>query len=47
VGTPFCITVDHDSLVDNKVTVRNRDTTKQEREKIEDIVSYIKRNISC
>jgi glycyl-tRNA synthetase len=46
VGTPFCITVDHDSLNDNKVTVRDRDTTKQERKKIQDIASYIKEKIS-
>ena len=31
IGTPFCITVDHDSLVDNCVTVRDRDTMTQER----------------
>ena len=47
VGTPFCITVDHDTLKDNKVTIRDRDTTKQEREKIEDLVLYIKEKISC
>ncbi|MDD2292962.1 MAG: glycine--tRNA ligase, partial [Bacteroidales bacterium] len=31
IGTPFCITIDHDTLVDNCVTVRDRDTMKQER----------------
>ncbi len=31
IGTPYCVTVDHDSLDDNKVTLRNRDTAKQER----------------
>jgi glycyl-tRNA synthetase len=31
IGTPFCITVDHESLEDNAVTVRNRDTWEQER----------------
>jgi glycyl-tRNA synthetase len=31
IGTPFCVTVDHDSLVDNAVTVRDRDTWEQER----------------
>ncbi|HWR27094.1 MAG TPA: glycine--tRNA ligase [Candidatus Thermoplasmatota archaeon] len=46
IGTPFCITVDHDSLNDNQVTVRNRDTTKQERIKIQDIAPYIKGKIS-
>jgi len=47
VGTPFCITVDHDTLNDKKVTVRNRDTTKQERKKIQDVASYIKGKIPC
>jgi len=45
IGTPFCITVDHDSLNDEKVTVRDRDTTKQERRKIQDIASYLKEKI--
>ncbi len=31
IGTPFCVTVDHESLEDNAVTVRNRDTWEQER----------------
>ena len=35
IGTPFCITVDHDTLTDNCVTVRYRDTMKQERIAIE------------
>ncbi len=46
IGTPFCITVDHDSLTDNMVTIRDRDTTKQERKKIEEIFSYIRGKIS-
>jgi glycyl-tRNA synthetase len=46
IGTPFCITVDHDSLTDQKVTLRDRDTTKQEREKIQDISTYLKKKIS-
>ena len=31
IGTPFCVTVDHQSLEDNAITVRNRDTWEQER----------------
>ena len=31
IGTPFCITVDHQTLEDNTVTVRHRDTMQQER----------------
>jgi glycyl-tRNA synthetase len=46
VGTPFCITIDHDSLNDNQVTVRNRDTTKQERIPIRELVSHMKEKIA-
>jgi glycyl-tRNA synthetase len=41
IGTPYCITVDYDSLNDNSVTIRERDTMKQERVKLEDLVSKI------
>jgi len=41
IGTPLCITIDYDSLEDNTVTLRNRDTTKQDRVKIEDIEKSI------
>ena len=34
IGTPYCITVDHQTLQDNTVTIRNRDTMKQERVEI-------------
>ncbi|PSQ17190.1 glycine--tRNA ligase [Halobacteriales archaeon QS_8_69_26] len=37
VGTPFCVTVDHDSLEDGAATVRDRDTTEQVRVPIEDL----------
>ncbi|MFH1759229.1 MAG: glycine--tRNA ligase [Patescibacteria group bacterium] len=37
IGTPFCVTVDFDSLKDNKVTVRDRDSMKQERIKIPEL----------
>ena len=40
IGTPYCITVDFDTLEDNSVTVRNRDTMKQKRIKIEDLRDY-------
>ncbi len=41
VGTPFCITVDFDSLEDAAVTVRNRNTTEQERVKIDELDRYL------
>jgi len=44
-GTPFCITVDHDTLEDNMVTIRHRDTMLQERVKIEDLSDIIKKDV--
>ncbi len=40
IGTPYCITVDFDSLKDKSVTIRERDTMKQERIKIENLRDY-------
>ena len=40
-GTPFCITVDHESKENNTVTLRNRDYQNQDRVKISDLVSII------
>jgi glycyl-tRNA synthetase len=42
IGTPFCITVDNDTLKDKKVTIRYRDTTKQERKNIDEVIPYLK-----
>ncbi|MDY0097128.1 MAG: glycine--tRNA ligase [Candidatus Dojkabacteria bacterium] len=41
IGTPYCITIDYETLENNTVTVRDRDTMKQERVKIEDLQSAI------
>lgn len=41
IGTPFCITVDYESLENDTVTVRDRDTMEQKRVKIEDLDSVI------
>ena len=41
IGTPFCITIDFDTLEDGAVTVRDRDSMEQERIKIEDLEAYI------
>jgi len=46
VGTPFCVTVDVESLKDKKVTVRERDTMKQERIAAAKIRQYLKEGIS-
>lgn len=42
IGTPFCIVIDFDTLEDDTVTVRDRDTGAQERVKTEDLQKYIK-----
>jgi glycyl-tRNA synthetase len=44
-GTPFCITVDHDTISDNTVTIRHRDTMEQKRVKIEDLRDLIKEEV--
>lgn len=41
IGTPFCITVDFDTMEDNTVTVRDRDTMEQVRMPISELVAYI------
>lgn len=45
VGTPFCITVDFDTLEDDTVTIRDRDTTEQIRMPISDVYSYLEESI--
>ena len=45
-GTPFCITVDHQTKEDDTVTIRHRDTMKQERISISEISYKIKKSIS-
>ncbi|HAN77832.1 MAG TPA: glycine--tRNA ligase [Bacteroidales bacterium] len=46
IGTPYCVTVDHQSLQDNTVTIRYRDTMLQERVKISELKELIKGNVS-
>jgi glycyl-tRNA synthetase len=47
IGTPYCVTVDFDTVEkDNAVTVRDRDTGKQERVKIEELVSVLKQSFA-
>jgi glycyl-tRNA synthetase len=41
IGTPHCITVDYETLENDTVTVRDRDTMEQERVKIEDLDEYL------
>jgi len=41
IGTPYCITIDHQTLEDGTVTIRDRDTMEQQRVKVEEILSVI------
>jgi glycyl-tRNA synthetase len=47
IGTPFCVTVDHESIKDQAVTIRDRDTTQQERIKITKLSDFIRKKILC
>lgn len=45
IGTPFCVTVDFDTLEDGTVTIRDRDSAKQERIKVESIQDYVQEKL--
>ena len=45
IGTFFCLTIDFDSLKNNDLTIRNRDTMKQERVKIKDLIEVLKEKL--
>ncbi|MBS1794554.1 MAG: glycine--tRNA ligase [Acidobacteria bacterium] len=47
IGTPFCVTVDHESLEDHAVTVRDRDTWGQERIPIADLKDYLLKRLNA
>ncbi|MEV0822849.1 glycine--tRNA ligase [Nonomuraea rubra] len=46
IGTPFCITVDFDTLADQAVTIRERDTMAQERIPIDGVESYLRQHLN-
>lgn len=46
IGTPLCITVDHDTLTDHAVTIRDRDTMTQERVAIDQLVAVVAGKVS-
>ena len=45
IGTPYCVTVDFDTLEDESVTIRDRDTMEQVRIKIDDVEKWIEEKI--
>ncbi len=46
IGTPYCITVDHQTIEDNTVTLRHRDTMEQERISIDDLIKTAEQKVS-
>jgi len=47
IGTPLCVTIDHQSLEDEAVTVRDRDTWEQERVKVAELAEYLERRLKA
>jgi glycyl-tRNA synthetase len=47
IGTPLCVTVDHQSLEDEAVTVRDRDTWEQERVKVSELADHLQRRLQA
>ena len=45
IGTPFCLTIDYTTLEDDTITIRDRDTTRQQRLKIDKVKEYIEKAI--
>ncbi|CAN5152762.1 glycine--tRNA ligase [soil metagenome] len=45
IGTPWCVTIDYQTLEDQTVTVRDRDTAVQERVKVEELVEYFQKKL--
>ena len=45
IGTPFCITIDHETLQDEQVTIRFRDTMEQKRVAIKEVVDRVKEKL--
>jgi len=46
IGTPYCVTIDFQTLEDDTVTIRDRDTTKQERVKVTDLAATLQSKLS-
>jgi glycyl-tRNA synthetase len=46
IGTPFCITIDHQTLEDDTVTIRHRDSMEQQRIEVKDLNGLIESRVS-
>ena len=47
IGTPYCVTIDHQTLADRTVTVRDRDTLAQERVAIDELVDALQSRLDA
>ena len=47
IGTPYCLTIDKETLEDNQITIRDRDTAKQERIPIEDAIKIVQGRLNA
>jgi glycyl-tRNA synthetase len=45
IGTPFCVTIDFETLEDNSITVRHRDTMEQERVSVDQLLGYLQKKL--
>jgi len=46
IGTPYCITIDHQTLEDNTVTIRDRDSMEQERVQVDELARILDEKVS-
>ena len=46
IGTPMCVTIDFDTLENNTVTIRDRDTMEQIRLSVDELVNYVNEKIA-
>jgi glycyl-tRNA synthetase len=46
IGTPYCLTIDHQTLQDNTVTIRDRDTTKQDRISVDGAIEVVRQRLA-
>ena len=46
LGTPYCVTIDFDTIEDKAVTIRDRDTMKQDRVNIDQLINYLSERLT-
>ena len=46
IGTPYCVTIDHQTLSDGKVTIRDRDSMEQQRVPVENVKETLRKSVS-